>query len=263
MGWFNWFGRKSKQDNNDSATGADAHLPPEGQPPHTDGFLQRLRPRSKRDRQIATLQEGYYEMLNLVRSISDHLNRQRDVQEQMTTVLKDMPEAMQGLKSVNKAAEQQVEVLNLLRRQLHSSNEHDQQLIQSMANFNRTLGTIGETSRQSESLLRHLIERSERRMMFVVSVMAALIFIGIGTLAYFSASGDLQRWINKKLNRYPMEHTPGTIIEPVIVPAGTESKSRPAPVPAAKTNETKAVAAATNQTASTVKSQPGPFGLRK
>lgn len=45
-------------------------------PPAREGWLARWRPGSRRDRQIAWLQAGYSEMLDMVRSIRQHLDRQ-------------------------------------------------------------------------------------------------------------------------------------------------------------------------------------------
>lgn len=216
MSWFNWFGKKSKRG---EESGEVMAIDDDAQ---QRGWMSKWKPRGRRERQIAALQDGYREMLGLIRSISAHLDRQEDVQQKLTRVLEEMPEAMQGLKSINKAADQQVEVLNLLRRQLNSSEAHDAKLIQSMSNFNRTLGTLGESSRQSGDLMRRLIERSERRMMFVISVVAALIFIGVGGIAYFSTSGDLQRWINRYLDRAATAPAPAA---PVVQPAFTPPRA--------------------------------------
>ena len=72
-------------------------------------------PRGKRERQLEALQNGYTEMIGLVKAIRDHLDRQEAVQEKMSVVLDRLPEAVDGLKSVSRAAEQQEEVLGLLR----------------------------------------------------------------------------------------------------------------------------------------------------
>ena len=112
-------------------------------------WLSRWQPSSKRDRQIAWLQAGYSETLDLLRSIRQHLDRQEDVQVKMANVLDRLPESMEGLKSVNKAAEQQVVILGLLRQQIEAGVQHDQKLVESMNKFNQTLGLMDETSRNS------------------------------------------------------------------------------------------------------------------
>ncbi len=162
------------------------------------GWFSRWKPVSKRDRQIAWLQAGYSETLDLMRSIRQHLDRQEDVQIKLANVLDRLPESMEGLKSVNKAAEQQVEVLGLLRRQIEANVHHDHKLVESMDKFNQTLGLMDETSRNSgrtvtdliekakdsESRLREVIERSERRFMFVTTLFVVVI-LAAGALFYF------------------------------------------------------------------------------
>lgn len=163
-----------------------------------ESWLARWRPVSKRDRQIAWLQAGYSETLDLMRSIRQHLDRQEDIQVKMANVLDRLPESMDGLKSVNKAAEQQVEVLGLLRQQIEANVHHDRKLVESMDKFNQTLGLMDETSRNSgrtvtdliekakssETLLREVIERSERRFMFVTTLFV-LVIIGAAAAFYY------------------------------------------------------------------------------
>ena len=167
-----------------------------------ESWISRWRPGSKRDRQIAWLQAGYSETLDLMRSIRQHLDRQEDLQIKMANVLDRLPESMEGLKSVNKAAEQQVIVLELLRQQMEANVHHDQKLVESMDKFNQTLGLMDETSRNSgrtvsdlieksrnsEALLREVIERSERRFMFV-SMLLVLVIVAAAALFYLFGSG--------------------------------------------------------------------------
>lgn len=164
-----------------------------------ENWLSRWRPGSKRDRQIAWLQAGYSETLDLMRSIRQHLDRQEDVQVKLANVLDRLPESMEGLKSVNKAAEQQVVVLGLLREQIQANVHHDQKLVESMDKFNQTLGLMDETSRNSgrtvtdliekakssETLLREVIERSERRFIFVTTLFVAVIVAAAAAFYYF------------------------------------------------------------------------------
>ena len=163
-----------------------------------ESWLSRWRPVSKRDRQIAWLQAGYSETLDLMRSIRQHLDRQEDVQVKLANVLDRLPESMEGLKSVNKAAEQQVEVLGLLRHQIEANVHHDRKLVESMDKFNQTLGLMDETSRNSgrtvsdliekskssETLLREVIERSERRFIFVTTLFV-IVIVAAGVALYF------------------------------------------------------------------------------
>ena len=155
-------------------------------------------PVSKRDRQIAGLQAGYTEMLDLVRGLREHLERQQQVQEKMVQVLDRLPDSIDGLKNVGKAAEQQVEVLSLLRNQIEAGTRHDQQLVDSMKQFNQTLSVMDETSRhsgravnqlvekaaESERTLREAMERSERRFLVALGFFAAIAVLSVGVVLW-------------------------------------------------------------------------------
>jgi hypothetical protein len=168
-------------------------------PAKSRGWLARWRPGSKRDRQIAWLQAGYHEMLELMRGIRAHLDRQEDVQHKMVEALEHLPGSLDGLKSVGRAAEQQVEVLGLLREQIEAGVRHDAELVDSMNRFNETLGVLDNTSRasgrtvadlvekaqSSEHLLREVIERSERRFLFISLTFVVVVLLSIGAALYF------------------------------------------------------------------------------
>lgn len=167
-------------------------------PPPKTSWLTRWSPGARRDRQIAWLQAGYSEMLSMMRGINDHLQRQEDVQHKMVDVLERLPDSMDGLKSVGKAAEQQVEVLALLRNQLDSSVRHDQQLVESMNQFNRTLGVMDETTRNSgrtvaelieksrsaDQLLREVVDRSEKRFLLMTVLFLLAVIVGVSAILY-------------------------------------------------------------------------------
>jgi hypothetical protein len=153
-------------------------------------------PGSRRDRQLATLQEGYVEMLGLMRGIREHLEKQQGVQEKMVQVLGRLPDSMDGLKNVGRAAEQQVEVMSLLRQQIEAGVSHDQQLVESMNHFNQTLSVMDQTSRtsgraveqligkaaDSEKMLRDAMERSERRFLIITGVFSLVAVLVAGTV---------------------------------------------------------------------------------
>ena len=169
-------------------------------PPQKSRWLSRWRPGARRDRQIAWLQAGYSEMLTLMRGINEHLQRQEDVQHKLAGALEKLPASMESLQSVGKAAEQQVEVLALLREQLSSSVRHDQQLVESMNRFNQTLGVMDETSRhsgqtvveliersrESDKQLQDVLERSEKRFILLTVLFLLAVILGVGAILYTS-----------------------------------------------------------------------------
>ena len=100
---------------------------------------------------MQTLQSGYVEMLDLMRSISSHLDQQAQSQTRLLQSLECFPEAVDGLKHVGKATAQQTEVLKLVRDQLESTAQHEQDIVGSMDGFNRTLHLMDETNRTTSS----------------------------------------------------------------------------------------------------------------
>ena len=213
-------------------------------------------PGSRRDRQLAALQEGYVEMLGLMRGIREHLEKQQGVQEKMVHVLDRLPDSMDGLKNVGRAAEQQVEVMSLLRKQIESGATHDQQLIDSMNRFNQTLGVMDQTSRSSgraveqlivkaadsEKMLREAMERSERRFMIVTAVFAVVAMLAAGAVMFLvwanraASSRDASKPSMLREAVPPMEVSAGAseALPPgaIPVPPEPEAASQPQPAPA-------------------------------
>jgi hypothetical protein len=193
-------------------------------------------PGSRRDRQLAALQEGYVEMLSLMRGIREHLEKQQGVQEKMVQVLTRLPESMDGLKNVGRAAEQQVEVMSLLRQQIESGASHDRQLVESMNRFNQTLSVMDQTSRtsgraveqligkaaDSEKILHDAMERSERRFMVITGIFALVAVLVAGTVLALA-------WVGHAASsRESVEPPPAPMSVPDVKPAA------PVPIGAAE-----------------------------
>lgn len=106
------------------------------------GFFSRLRRESKRDRQIASLSDGYQQMVDLMGSIQLHLESQTQSQKYLLNAMEHLPEVADGIQKMGTAAEKQTEVLGLMREQLDSSVTHDKQLVDSMKRFNKTLAAM-------------------------------------------------------------------------------------------------------------------------
>lgn len=160
------------------------------------GWLARWRAPKKQERQIATLQEGFNELVGLTRSIREHMEQQALTQTTLVSMLEHMPGAVEGLKGVGEATKQQTETLQLLRQQLESAARNEGLMMDSMDNFNKTLKlmddmssqtsqtvtTMADRTRDSEDMLRNLLERSERRLiaMIVTLMIVTLGVLGVG-----------------------------------------------------------------------------------
>ncbi|NCD34760.1 MAG: hypothetical protein EOL87_15260 [Spartobacteria bacterium] len=112
---------------------------------------------SKRERQMAVMQQSYFELIGLMHSIRDHLESGARGQEHM---MLHIPEAMEGLRHIGRSADKQAEVLDLLQKQQERSLHQDQALTSSMDRFNTTLGTMDENQRNAMQLVRELSERT-------------------------------------------------------------------------------------------------------
>ncbi len=140
-------------------------------PPRKPGFLRRLFT-SRRKQQAVAMQNGYLEMVDLIRAIRAHLDRQENVQTSVLAMLEKVPGAM----------DRQHEVMTMFKQQLDNGMENNRRLTESMGNLNNTLAAMDESqkassrtvtdlihrSRESEQLLREVMRRSERRMTALV-----------------------------------------------------------------------------------------------
>lgn len=161
--------------------------------------------RTKKEQQLIALQAGYQELIQLVQSVNRHLESQSERQEQLVKALDTLPQAVEGLQHVGKSAEQQSAVLELIRKQLESSVEHDQQLVDSMGRFNQTLSLMDKTSqntasklssmaeqtKESERMLATMLERSEKRLVVLLSVLVTMaLLIVAGAFVYVWQTKD-------------------------------------------------------------------------
>lgn len=155
------------------ASPALATLPPLPPEPKKPGFLKRLFTSKKRQQSIA-MQNGYMEMVDLIRSIRSHLNRQEEVQSRVLNMLEKVPDTV----------ERHHEVMTLFKQQLETGIEHDQRLTESMDHLTTTLTAMDEShrgasrtitdlisrSRETEQLLKEVMRRAERRMTILLVV---------------------------------------------------------------------------------------------
>lgn len=219
----------------------DAREPPvDARPvPVKKPWLSRKKSGQQREDQIEVLQQGYSEMLGMVRSIRSNLDRQSQYQDKLLSHLEHLPEALDGLKGITRAGEQQAQVVGLIRDQLEQNADQQQIMSDSMNRFNDTLGLMDANSRssaetiralteragESEDILRYQLERSERRL---VMLNIGLLLLTIGVLAsawYFlrgQGSGILTAGVPEQSQ--PADRFEETLkaIEPAIPPRSSE-----------------------------------------
>ena len=162
------------------------------------GWLTRLRPGTKRDAQLAHLQLGYQELVGLIRSIREQLDRQVQSQDQLLNALEQIPPAVDGINSLAKHAAQQGEVIDCIRKQFEENTNNNRQLVDSMQQFNKTLRSVDDSNRStskavagwvehaqsSEKMICNMMERSEKRMSAMVWLISVLALLGFSAALY-------------------------------------------------------------------------------
>ncbi len=183
-------------------------------PQKKPGFLRRLFT-SRKKQQAVAMQNGYLEMVDLIRAIRSHLDRQETVQTSVLSMLEKVPGAM----------DRQHEVMTMFKQQLESGMENNRRLTDSMGNLNNTLAAMDESqkassrtitdlihrSRESEQLLREVMRRSERRM----TALVIFFFLAVVALGFYFVRGADRA-------------------APAPAPAVVAEKPAPAPAPAAE-----------------------------
>ena len=203
-------------------------------PQKKPGFLRRLFT-SRKKQQTVAMQNGYLEMVDLIRAIRSHLDRQENVQTSVLAMLEKVPGAM----------DRQHEVMTMFKQQLENGMENNRRLTDSMGNLNNTLAAMDESqkassrtitdlihrSRESEQLLREVMRRSERRMTaLVIFFFLAVVALGI----YFVRIPRRAAPAPKPAAVAPAQAAPAAEQPISVVPVKEEKPAEAAPVPAKK-----------------------------
>lgn len=199
--------------------------------PRRGGWLTRWRAPKKQEKQLATLQEGFSELVGLTRSIREHMDQQSHTQEALLEMLQHVPGAVEGMKNVGRATEQQTETLGLIKKQLEASARTESHLADSMSGFNKTLSlmdemskstsrtvsTMADRTRDSEETLRIILERSERRLVYMIGALIVVTLTVLGAGLYIGLG---QRGTEEAMT--PVETAPPGAMAPVDEPATEE-----------------------------------------
>ena len=186
--------------------GSDAGQESSPQLPRRNWLSRVLRP-SRKEKQIQALQTGYIEILETMRSIRSHLDRQASAQDLMRKTVDQFPDALDGIQHVGRAAERQIEVLSLVHGQLETNAQHGQEIIHAMHDSNKTLNMVNESSRDAAATMSTIIEQSrdvqidlkamhkrlEKRLMLITGMVAMIVLIGLGVGIYVALNGLGQR----------------------------------------------------------------------
>ena len=201
-------------------------------PQERPGFFRRLFS-SRKKQQALAVQNGYLEMVDLIRAIRSHLDRQETVQSHVLSMLEKVPETM----------DRQHEVLAVFKQQLENNMENDRRLTDSMGRLSGTLEAINESSksssrtiadliarsRESEQLLREVMRRSERRMAMLIAFFALLV-LGTGSyLVHWKAPALRSAVPATESATAESAAVPTAVAEPEAIPATAENNPTEVP----------------------------------
>ena len=207
-------------------------------PQKKPGFLRRLFT-SRKKQQAVAMQNGYLEMVDLIRAIRSHLDRQETLQTGVLSMLEKVPGAM----------DRQHEVMTMFKQQLENGMENNRRLTDSMGNLNNTLAAMDESqkassrtitdlihrSRESEQLLREVMRRSERRM----TALVVFFFLAVVALGFYfvraprRAAASAPAAVAKVVADEPAQAEPAAEQKVVEEPV-KEEKPEAAPAPKVK-----------------------------
>lgn len=146
-------------------------------------------------RSMAELQQGYEEVMGLVRRVGDHLDAQAKRTEKLLTLMERMPQALDALPEINRqnarlleaisehlsqsknretalndtlrslgeSSSQQTEVLGLLQRQFDISTQSAEKMTETLGNFSEALSNLAATNNRSTDVLSRIVDAADER----------------------------------------------------------------------------------------------------
>ncbi|MGJ8726387.1 MAG: hypothetical protein ACSHYB_17695 [Roseibacillus sp.] len=130
-------------------------------PPNSkNSWLPWKRP-NRRDQQLRHLREGYIELLGLVRSISGHLDRQKDEKSQVTDLAESLPPALRSFETLADSQKEVTSILGSLNSHMEKTGAKDEQLLENLEGFNSALKEVSSSNEKSLGTLHQVSERIE------------------------------------------------------------------------------------------------------
>ena len=116
---------------------------------------------NRRDQQLRHLREGYIELLGLVRSISGHLDRQKDEKSQVNTLAESLPPALRSFETLAESQKEVTSILGNLNSHMEKTSAKDEQLLENLEGFNSALKEVSAKNEKSLGTLHQVSERIE------------------------------------------------------------------------------------------------------
>jgi sensor domain CHASE-containing protein len=112
-----------------------------------------------------SLQSGFCESIELMRSISTQLERQAESQNRL---IQSVPEA-----------------LSAIRQNMNLAEIQDRKMIETMSQLNNTLSEMHQSELQSRHYFREMFQQSEKRFQIVALLLVVLAVASMLTSVYF------------------------------------------------------------------------------
>ena len=157
-------------------------------------ILARVTGNAKREQSVNQLQEGFTEVVDLIRTVRVHLDQQADRSDRLLSLMENLPGALEAIPEASRnqsrmaesmashadqqnkaitrlnetlgsmatASEHQSQVMGVLQQQIESSRRTDEQLLGSFSAVNQTLIQLSQSSQASVQTLRKVTDQSDR-----------------------------------------------------------------------------------------------------
>ncbi|MDQ8189479.1 hypothetical protein [Roseibacillus persicicus] len=122
---------------------------------------------NRRDQQLSQLREGYIELIELIRSISSHLEWQKQENSQVSALVESLPPALNSFEKLATSQQQVTAILGRINSHMEDSNLKDQKLLENMQGFNSTIKEVSATNHNALGTLNQVQDRigqSDERM---------------------------------------------------------------------------------------------------
>lgn len=167
-------------------------------PPPKYTFWEKVMPPAKRGKQISTMEEGSREVLSLVRSLRENMDRQASTQKHLMETLTILPEAVDSVKQLADYTGQHAEMLKLMQESHSHMGETVNRFNDTLVSMDKTTQLILERAQRSETQLSKMLRRSQRRLALML-IMMVLMFFGAAFAVVYSLNPDrTEAWLTDR-----------------------------------------------------------------
>lgn len=180
-------------------------------PPPQYTLWEKISPPARRKRQMANMENGFREVLGLVRSM-------RENQEALLDSFQKLPEAVDSVKKLADHSARQSELLEAMNAQ-GEDGPLSGKFNDTLASMDKTTQQLLERSQRSEERLYTMLRRAQRRIAFM-TLMVLLLFLGaIAGALYYVFPEETRSWLDGDGFKTPeAESQPAPAVTPTEEP---------------------------------------------